>query len=81
MPMNPGTKLASSAAMRKSQTQASESPAPAHDAVHRGDHGLLERADREHVRVIRRAQRVADVARLAELRQVLAGARSRGRRR
>ena len=30
MPMNPGTKLASSAAMRKSQAQASESPAPAH---------------------------------------------------
>ena len=29
MPMKPGTKLALSAAMRKSQTQASDRPAPA----------------------------------------------------
>ena len=57
-----------------SHAQANESPAPAHDAVDRGDHGLLERTDRQDVRVVRRAQTVADVRRLPELGQILAGA-------
>ena len=61
-----------SAAMRMSHAHASERPAPARGAVDRRDHGLLERADREHVRVVVARSRAGDVARgLAELVQVL----------
>src|SRR5438132_14008147 len=53
MLMKAGTKLADSAAMRTSQAQANDKPAPA-AAPFTCDHGLLERSDRKHVRVVGR---------------------------
>ena len=50
--------------------------------VDRGDHGLLERADRPHVRVVGRLEMLADVVvEVAELVQVLAGAEAAARAR
>ena len=79
--MKPGHEDGVVGAMRMSHAHASESPGAGARAVHRRDDRLLERADREYVRVVRRAQAVADVRHVGELRQVLPGARSRGRRR
>ena len=73
--MKPGTKVAESAAIRRSHAQASESPAPATGPVDRGDDRLLERADRADVRVVGLLEPLLDRLRhLAELLQVLAGA-------
>ena len=82
MLMNAGTKLAESEAIRMSQAHAIESPAPGGRPVDGRDDGLLERADREHVRVVVLAQAAPDVAgRLLELGEVLADAEAAARRR
>ena len=75
IPMNPGTKVAASEAMRTSHAHASESPAPATGPLIAAMHRLLERADRADVRVVGPLERLADAAgKLGELLQVLAGA-------
>ena len=72
--MKPGTKLASSAAMRKSQTHASERPAPAHAPFTAAITGFSSARIASTFGWYELAQRVADVPRLAELLQVLPGA-------
>ena len=80
IPMKPGTKLASDEPMRTSHAHASERPAPAHRAVDRRDHRLLERADRADVRVVRLLERLADAAgERLELAEVLPGAEAAAR--
>ena len=70
--MNAGTKVAASAARRRSQAQAKREPGAGGGAVHRREHRLLERTQRTDVRVVAAPQAVADVSRrLAELGQVL----------
>ena len=74
--MKAGTKLAESAAMRRSHAHAKDIPRPRRP-VHRSYHRLLERANREDIWVIGLTETRADVARrLPELRQVLADAES-----
>ena len=73
--MKAGTKLADVGGDAQVAGAREREPRARGGAVHRRDHRLLQRADREDVRVVALAQAPADVAgRLAELGQVLADA-------
>ena len=80
MPMNPGTNVAASEAIRMSHAAASESPAPAHGPLTAAITGFSSARISADVRVVGLLEPVADRARrLLELLQVLAGAEAAAR--